>query len=351
MTGPIAPLIANVNGIKAAVNGVNRRGGINGHQVNFVALDDGGDPTRAIANMRQLINEKHSSAIIGMLGSVTAAATAPIAETAMVPLVGNLVLDPYRPFIFSTQPNFASQGRAQADFIQQLATSGVINQKPRVAILGFTTPAGVAWHDGLVKQAAVLSLNIVADQGAPNGAQDYTAQVARIAASKPDVIATWLASSYLQTAATEMAATNINPKTPIVSYAGPTVSFLKTFTWQNFYTLFVSKDSHAGSTQMFTNLQADAPRVGDDPDGAFFVQGYAEAMLAMDAMKACGYPCSGKQLQHSMEQTNTTLGGLAFGPFIWDSTYHYGWTVGQFAKWNSATGSVNYVGNTVSLKP
>jgi branched-chain amino acid transport system substrate-binding protein len=358
LSGPFASIgKPNSDGMRAAVQGVNSRGGVGGHTINLVVRDDGAVTSRAITNTRELIDRYHSSAILGITSSAVGAAVAVIVGDAKVPTmgvaIGSGLLNPVQPYIFSTQPDYVAQGRAQADAVKQLASSGVVKQNPRVAMLGFASPAGTAWHDGFVKEASAVSAGTIVEyQGVPGTASDFTAQVARVVASKPDIIATFMFGGAIQTAANEMKAANIDPKTPIVSYSGTaSIPFLKTFPWENFYTLFFTKDAHGGNNQTFKNLQTDAQNVGTDPDTAFFIDGYIEATLTMNAMKACGYPCTGTQLQKAMETTNTTLGGLAVGPIVWSPTYHYGITAGQFGKWNSAKGSVDFIGSAVDLKP
>lgn len=68
-----------VLGIRACFDAVNAEGGINGRRLNLVVLDDGYEPERAIANMRELFEEHRVFGVIGNVGTPTAKVTVPYA--------------------------------------------------------------------------------------------------------------------------------------------------------------------------------------------------------------------------------------------------------------------------------
>lgn len=74
-------------GILSAFKGVNDKGGVHGRMVELVSLDDGYEPGRAIANIRQLIEEIGVFAMAGAVGTSTVRASAPVAATAGIPYI------------------------------------------------------------------------------------------------------------------------------------------------------------------------------------------------------------------------------------------------------------------------
>jgi hypothetical protein len=74
---------------------------------------------------------------------------------------------------------------------------------------------------------------------------------------------------------------------------------------------------------------------GYDPSHPYTDEGYADAQLVFDALKRCGYPCSGTQLQSKLEQVDTNLDGLAFGPVVWSNSFHSGPTTLAVATFSS----------------
>ena len=75
-------------GLQAAFHEVNDKGGVNGRKIEFVTLDDGYEPERAIANTRQLIEKDEVFALIGAVGTPTSKAALPVAKSAGVPFFG-----------------------------------------------------------------------------------------------------------------------------------------------------------------------------------------------------------------------------------------------------------------------
>lgn len=89
LEGPASALGQGMRaGIQAAFDEVNARGGVQGRKLKLVSRDDGYEPDRAIAETKKLIDEDKVFALIGPVGTPTAAAAQPIATAAHVPFIG-----------------------------------------------------------------------------------------------------------------------------------------------------------------------------------------------------------------------------------------------------------------------
>src|SRR5262245_56036597 len=89
LEGPAAALGQGMRaGISAAFDEINKKGGVNGRKLKLVSVDDGYEPDRSIAMTKKLIEEDKVFALIGPVGTPTAAAAQPIATAAKVPFVG-----------------------------------------------------------------------------------------------------------------------------------------------------------------------------------------------------------------------------------------------------------------------
>lgn len=87
-SGPAGELGKNMrHGIQAAFREVNERGGVHGRRLELVSLDDAYEPEAAIANTRQLIEEKGVFALIGAVGTPTSRSATPVAAAANVPYI------------------------------------------------------------------------------------------------------------------------------------------------------------------------------------------------------------------------------------------------------------------------
>ena len=71
LSGPAANLgIEMSQGMRAAFDEQNERGGIQGRALRLLALDDGYEPERAVPNMHTLINENEVLALVGNVGTL-----------------------------------------------------------------------------------------------------------------------------------------------------------------------------------------------------------------------------------------------------------------------------------------
>jgi branched-chain amino acid transport system substrate-binding protein len=86
------------------VSATNASGGINGHPVQAVYLDDLNTPSTALANAQQLVSQDHVKAIID-LSDDQESVWAKIVDTAKVPVIGQAESP-----TFGTDPNFYSVG-------------------------------------------------------------------------------------------------------------------------------------------------------------------------------------------------------------------------------------------------
>jgi branched-chain amino acid transport system substrate-binding protein len=89
LTGPAQALGLNMRrGVDAYFALANAQGGVHGRSLRLLALDDAYEPDRTAANVRRLIDESHVFAIVGNVGTPTAAVTVPIANEKKVPFFG-----------------------------------------------------------------------------------------------------------------------------------------------------------------------------------------------------------------------------------------------------------------------
>ncbi len=89
LAGPSSALGQGMRqGILAAFAEINARGGIHGRRLELISRDDGYDPDRSVAQTTRLIDDDKVFALIGAVGTPTAAATVPIVQDRNVPFIG-----------------------------------------------------------------------------------------------------------------------------------------------------------------------------------------------------------------------------------------------------------------------
>lgn len=131
LSGPAANLgIEMSQGMRAAFDEQNERGGIQGRALRLIALDDGYEPERAVPNMHTLINENEVLALVGNVGTPTAVATVPIANRARVPFYGAftgagvLRKTPPDRYVVNYRASYAEETSAMVDAL--VATVGIL---------------------------------------------------------------------------------------------------------------------------------------------------------------------------------------------------------------------------------
>jgi branched-chain amino acid transport system substrate-binding protein len=80
LSGPAADLGKDMcQGVQAGLARANRAGGVHGHSLRLITLDDGYEPARTAPNLRRLVENEKVLAVMGDVGTPTAIAALPIA--------------------------------------------------------------------------------------------------------------------------------------------------------------------------------------------------------------------------------------------------------------------------------
>jgi ABC-type branched-subunit amino acid transport system substrate-binding protein len=121
--------------IEAYFAQINKVGGINGRKLTLIALDDGYETERAVANTKSLINEKNTFALLASYGSSpTTEAMNTVFGPAKVPLIGTISgagslrepigSNPNARYMFNVRASYADETEAIVD---QLVSLGLKN--------------------------------------------------------------------------------------------------------------------------------------------------------------------------------------------------------------------------------
>ncbi len=153
LTGPAASLGQGMKlGVETYLKQINSSGGVNGKQINLIALDDGYDPVKAGSNVRKLIADNKVVAAIGNVGTPTAIVTVPIFNQKKTLLFGAftgaglLRKTPADRYIINYRASYAQETQAM---IQGLLQNGI---KPEeIAFFTQNDGYGDAGYKGAVK--------------------------------------------------------------------------------------------------------------------------------------------------------------------------------------------------------
>jgi len=123
-TGPAKELGQHMKqGIEAAFNVANAKGGIHGRQLRLVAADDGYEPTRTAATMKQLYETDQVFGLVGNVGTPTAVVALPYALDRKMLFFGAftgaglLRNDPPDRYVFNYRASYAEETAAVVNYL------------------------------------------------------------------------------------------------------------------------------------------------------------------------------------------------------------------------------------------
>jgi branched-chain amino acid transport system substrate-binding protein len=178
--GMSAPLTGNAGelgkdmqrGILAGLNRANRNGGINARKLRLIALDDAYEPSRTGPNMLRLIKKDNVLAIIGNVGTPTAAVAVPLANDQKTLLFaafsGGPILrnDPADRYVINFRAGYAEEATAMIDALIDVAglrpeEIAFFTQRDEYDDVGFAVGLVALQRHGLKDSKTVLHVGYV----------------------------------------------------------------------------------------------------------------------------------------------------------------------------------------------
>ncbi len=140
-------------GIRIQIRHINDSGGVHGRKLKLVALDDGYEPDRALANMKELHEERKVFAVIGNIGTPTALETVPYAVDNKLLFFGAftgaqvLRKDPPDKYVFNYRASYEEE---TAKIVEYLVEIGKVRPE-QIAVFDQKDGYGDAGFRGVVK--------------------------------------------------------------------------------------------------------------------------------------------------------------------------------------------------------
>lgn len=123
LDGPAAALGQGMReGLLAAFDEANKAGGVKGHKLDLISVDDGYEPNKSIAAAKKLVDEDKVFALVGSVGTPTSAAVQPIAAEAGVPFIGaftgaEFLRDPYKPGVVNVRASYFQETETMVEHL------------------------------------------------------------------------------------------------------------------------------------------------------------------------------------------------------------------------------------------
>jgi branched-chain amino acid transport system substrate-binding protein len=173
---------------KAYFAWLNAKGGVNGRKIDFVTLDDGYEPARALQNAKRLVEQDKVFALFNTLGTANNIATWDYLNQAKVPQVyvatgssawGADVAK--HPWTIGWQPDYVSEARVYASYLK--------DSKPnaKVAVLYQNDAFGKELLNGFKGAIQGTGIQVTAAESYEVTDPTVDSQVSKLATSKADV--------------------------------------------------------------------------------------------------------------------------------------------------------------------
>jgi ABC-type branched-subunit amino acid transport system substrate-binding protein len=194
LTGPTKTYgEAKRDGADAYLERVNKAGGVGGHLISVVTLNDEYQPDKLLANLDQLVNKHAAVAVLGLFGVPTIAAALPKLQELKIPAVGltsgtNGVRKPFNPYAFPVRASYASEARKLVGHVKTMGVS-------RIGVVFTDNPFGVSVKDTLLAALKDEGLEAKAVSVDPAGAAAGKAVAEVLAANPQSVFLTMLSQA------------------------------------------------------------------------------------------------------------------------------------------------------------
>ena len=298
--------------IQAYFEQVNKGGGVNGRKIELVALDDGYETERTVANTKTLINDKNVFALLSFYGSSpTTEAMNKVFGPAKVPLVGTisgagtlrepLSQNPNGRYMFHVRASYADETEA---IVNQLVSLGLKN----IAVFYQNDGFGKSGLDGVTAALKKHNLTPTAVGTVERNSIDVDAAVQAIAKGKPQAVV-------------------------MVTLYKPTAAFVKAMKKAGQNPMFMTL-SPVGTEQLVAELGPDARGIGISQvmpypwndivpmvrdyqrlvgKGGFSyygIEGFVMARVVVDALRRAGKDLTREKMVSTLEGTSLDLGGF-----------------------------------------
>jgi branched-chain amino acid transport system substrate-binding protein len=174
--------------IDMEVERINAAGGINGHKLEVVLVDDGTDAAKATAAASKLIDQDKVLAVIGATGTGQTMAMRQAIDKAGIPQVsmagGTVITSTFDKLVFQTP---WSNSLVVPYELKAMQAKGI----KQVALLTSADGFGKDGQAVLKAELPKFGMTAVADETFNTGDTDMTAQLTKIAAAKPQAIILW----------------------------------------------------------------------------------------------------------------------------------------------------------------
>ena len=323
MTGPAAATYAPViEAMKAYLDHVNAKGGINGKPVRLIIADDAAEPSRAGANAKRLISEKALMVVNSSLSSTFAPI---LAETkrANVPLYYAGAVCPKETYPPADPLQFCSTAFG-ATLDSQAALAFVRSQAKEPVRLGLAAMAipiarsEIDYAEGLSK---ALGMTPVEKQITPPPAPDYTPFATRLKEANPNWVYSW--SPWVSQVRTFEALRRLGWNGRYVTWAHLNAEDELVRLKDGELYVFGTNAFFQDDLPVHAEIRAITHRANLKYPTTYLTEGFIAGLVIESVLQTTSWPPTPAKVTAAMNNLKVDTKGLRGGPIEWTKDNHF----------------------------
>jgi len=334
-------------GFRLYVEGLNARGGVNGHPIKVIYEDDKSKPGLAGGVAEKLITKDKVLAILGLGFSRSQPPVMELARKSGVGVItGYTATSPLFPpnpakNVFSVgvqmHPRVVTLGYSNGFVASRIHPGG------KVAVSAFDTPGGRHGTDWGVAWSKKQGMKVVYRFDLPPTSQDFTPWLAKIAKVKPDIIIVTVGGSIYIPFLRQMEKYGLEKLDILVVdfvSEGDLVKGIKQLSVGNGENvLWLSRYSSALDPRRpaeFDNIEKAMKKFGHKYTlSGLHAMGWTMGRTVEEALKNAGWPCARAAFISALEKTEVDTRGLTGGPIKFSPKDHYGRSWWKAYRWDA----------------
>lgn len=324
MTGPAAGGQAPVIGaMRVYINQLNAKGGVNGHPIKLILLDDQAEPSKAAANATQLIEQEKVALFINSSLSSTYAPTFAVAKRAQVPIYLAGAVCPKEVYPPADPLEFCSTAYGSG-YDSRMALTFIKGQAKGPAKIGFAAmaiPLSRGEMDYARSIATDYGLTPLDEEVIPPPTADYTPYATKLKEAGGDWVLSW--APWVTEVKTLEALRRLDWKGKYIAYAHIQAEEDLSRVKDGGFYVFGANALSQDKLPIFDEIHAALAKDKIDYPDSEATEGWLSGMVLEAILKKAGWPATPAKIQAAMSDINVDTKGLRGGPIVWTKDNHF----------------------------
>ena len=324
LTGPAAATYAPViEAMRAYVDHVNSKGGVNGKPIRLVIADNQGEPSKAAADAKKLIAQDKVLILINSSLSSTYAPMIAESKRAGVPLFYAGAVCPKETYPPADPLQFCSTAFG-ANLDSQAALAFVKAQSKEPVRIGFAAMAipisrgEIDYAEGLSR---TLGMTPVEKQITPPPTPDYTPFATKLKEANPNWVYSW--SPWVSQVRTFEAMRRLGWNGRYITWAHLNAEEELARVKDGGLYVIGTNAFLEDNLPMHAEMRAVAHRAGLSHPVSYLTEGFVAGLVLESALRNTSWPPTPQKLLAAMNTLKVDLKGLRGGPLEWTKDNHF----------------------------